>query len=43
MAVDDELSSMSPEEMAEYQRQSCIFCKIIKDEIPSRKAFDFYP
>ncbi|HJX05386.1 MAG TPA: HIT domain-containing protein [Candidatus Nanoarchaeia archaeon] len=40
MVSEEEFESMSPEEIAEYQRQSCIFCKIIKGEIPSRKAYE---
>ena len=35
-----DFEKMSPEEMAEYQRQNCIFCKIIKGEIPARKAYE---
>jgi histidine triad (HIT) family protein len=40
MVAEADLESMSPEEMAEYQRQNCVFCKIIKGEIPSRKAYE---
>jgi len=40
MAEESDLDNMSPEEMAEYQKQNCIFCKIIKGEIPSRKAYE---
>ncbi len=31
---------MSPEAMAEAQKANCIFCKIIKGEIPSRKVYE---
>lgn len=40
MADQPDLQNMSPEEIAEYQRQNCIFCKIIKGEIPSKKVFE---
>lgn len=40
MAGEEDFDNMSPEEIAEYQRQSCIFCKIIKGEIPSKKAYE---
>ncbi|MBN1792834.1 HIT family protein [Candidatus Woesearchaeota archaeon] len=35
-----DFDKMTPEEIAEYQRSNCIFCKIIKGEIPSRKVFE---
>jgi histidine triad (HIT) family protein len=40
MVSEEDLESMSPEEIAEYQRQNCIFCKIIKGDIPSKKAYE---
>jgi histidine triad (HIT) family protein len=40
MVSDEDFESMSPEEMAEYQRKSCVFCKIIAGEIPSRKVYE---
>jgi len=40
MAGEPDFEKMSPEEIAEYQRQNCIFCKIIKGDIPSRKAYE---
>ncbi|MFH0869800.1 MAG: HIT domain-containing protein [archaeon] len=40
MAGEPDFEKMSPEEISEYQRQNCIFCKIIKGEIPSRKAYE---
>lgn len=30
----------SPEDIAHVQKENCIFCKIIKGEIPSRKVFE---
>jgi len=38
--AEPDFDKMSPEEISEYQKQNCIFCKIIKGEIPSRKAFE---
>jgi histidine triad (HIT) family protein len=38
--ADSDFDSMNPEEMAEYQKQSCVFCKIIHGEIPSMKVYE---
>jgi len=40
MVSEEDLQNMSPEEIAELQRKQCIFCKIIKGEIPSKKVFE---
>ena len=40
MASEEDLENLSPEEIAEYQKQNCIFCKIVKGEIPSRKVYE---
>jgi len=40
MVSDEDFQNMSPEEMAEYQKQGCIFCKVIKGEIPSKKVYE---
>jgi histidine triad (HIT) family protein len=40
MPGEPDFDKMSPEEISEYQKQNCIFCKIIKGEIPSRKAYE---
>ena len=40
MVTEEELQNMSPQEIAEFQRKQCIFCKIIKEEIPSKKAYE---
>lgn len=40
MVTQEELEKMSPEQIAELQKQNCIFCKIIKGEIPSQKVFE---
>lgn len=37
---EEELKNMSPEQIAELQKQNCIFCKIIKGEIPSKKVYE---
>jgi histidine triad (HIT) family protein len=36
---EEDLKNMSPEEILELQKQNCIFCKIIKGEIPSQKIY----
>lgn len=36
MVSQEELEKMSPEEIAELQRQNCIFCKIIKGDVPGQ-------
>lgn len=38
--TEEELQNMSPEQFAEYQKQNCIFCKIIAGEIPSKKVYE---
>lgn len=40
MVEQPDFDNMTPEQIAEYQKQNCIFCKIIKGDIPSRKAYD---
>ncbi len=37
---EEDLKNMSPEQIAELQKQNCIFCKIIKGEIPSKKVYE---
>jgi histidine triad (HIT) family protein len=37
---DEEWQNMSPEERLEFQVKNCVFCKIIKGEIPSNKIFE---
>ncbi|MBN1376811.1 HIT domain-containing protein [Candidatus Woesearchaeota archaeon] len=36
----EDLENMSPEEIIELQKKNCIFCKIIKNEIPSKKVYE---
>jgi len=38
--LEEKLKNMSPEEIAELQRQQCIFCQIIKGKIPAKKIFE---
>ncbi|MGM5480269.1 MAG: HIT family protein, partial [Nanobdellota archaeon] len=40
MPTEEELKNMSPEEIAELQKQNCPFCKIIKGEIPAQKVYE---
>ncbi|MBR9690845.1 HIT domain-containing protein [Candidatus Woesearchaeota archaeon] len=40
MATEEELKNMTSEQIAELQKQNCIFCKIISKEIPSKVVHD---
>jgi histidine triad (HIT) family protein len=40
MVNPEDLQNMSPEKIAEMQKQQCIFCKIISGEIPSKKVYE---
>ncbi|MCF7866706.1 HIT family protein [Candidatus Woesearchaeota archaeon] len=40
MSNQPDFSKMSPQEIAEYQKKNCIFCKIIAGEIPSKKVYE---
>lgn len=42
--TEEELSKMSPDQIAEIQKQNCIFCKIAAGEIPAKKVYedDYY-
>ena len=40
MVTQEELEKMSPEQIAELQRQNCIFCKIVSGEIPAKKVYE---
>jgi histidine triad (HIT) family protein len=35
-SVKEDIENMSPEELAEYQKKNCIFCKIANKEIPAK-------
>lgn len=38
--MQEKLKKMSPEELAEFQKQQCIFCQIIAGKIPSKKIYE---
>ncbi|NQU98603.1 HIT domain-containing protein [Candidatus Woesearchaeota archaeon] len=38
--TEEELKNMSPEEMAEFQKKNCVFCRIIAGEVPSHKVYE---
>jgi histidine triad (HIT) family protein len=35
-----DFDNMTPEQVAEYQKQNCVFCKIIAGDIPARKIYE---
>ena len=39
-AMEERLKNMSPEEIAELQKQQCIFCQILSGKIPSKKVYE---
>ena len=38
--TEEELKNMSPEEIAELQKQNCIFCHIISGKVASKKVYE---
>lgn len=40
MTAEQDLESMTPEEYANYQKQNCIFCKMVSGEIPTSKVYE---
>ncbi len=38
--LEEKLKNMSPEELAEFQKQQCIFCQIIAGKVPSTKVYE---
>ncbi|MBT4651803.1 HIT domain-containing protein [Candidatus Woesearchaeota archaeon] len=38
--LEEKLKDMSPEEIAELQKQQCIFCQIVSGKIPSKKIYE---
>ncbi len=38
--TEEDIKNMSPEEIAELQKQQCIFCKIVSGEVSSRKLYE---
>ena len=37
MVTEEELANMSPEQIAEMQKQNCIFCHIVSGKVASKK------
>jgi histidine triad (HIT) family protein len=37
---EEDLKNMSPEQIAQLQRQNCVFCKIVAGEIPPKKIYE---
>jgi len=38
--LQEKLKNMSPEELAAFQKQNCIFCQIIDGKVPSAKVYE---
>lgn len=38
--LEEKLKNMSPEEIADLQKQQCIFCKIVEGKVPSKKVYE---
>jgi histidine triad (HIT) family protein len=38
--LEEKLKNMSPEEIAELQKQQCIFCQILTGKVPSKKIYE---
>jgi histidine triad (HIT) family protein len=38
--LEEKLKNMSPEELAQFQKQQCIFCQIISGKVPSTKVYE---
>ena len=38
--TEEDLKKMSPEQIRELQKRSCVFCQIISGKIPSKKVYD---
>ena len=39
MVTEDEVSQMSPEELAAFQRQNCVFCQIAAGRVPAKNVY----
>jgi len=39
-ALEEKIKSMSPEELKEFQKKQCIFCRMVAGEIPSKKVYE---
>ncbi len=40
MVTQDELSNLSPEQIAELQKQNCVFCHIVSGKVASKKVYE---
>ena len=40
MVSEEELKTMSPEQIAEMQKQNCVFCHIVTGKVQSKKVFE---
>lgn len=38
--LEERLRKMSPEELKDYQKQQCIFCRMVNGEIPAKKLYE---
>ncbi|MBT3835882.1 HIT domain-containing protein [Candidatus Woesearchaeota archaeon] len=38
--LEEKLKNMSPEEIADLQKQQCIFCQIVQGKVPSKKVYE---
>lgn len=38
--LEERLRSMSPEELKEYQKRQCIFCRMLTGEIPAKRLYE---
>lgn len=38
--TEEQLRSMSPEQIAELQKKNCVFCRIMTGEIPAKKVYE---
>lgn len=39
-ALEEKIKSMSPEELKEFQKKQCIFCRMVAGEIPAKKIYE---
>ena len=39
MVTEEELSQMSPQELAEFQKKNCVFCRIATGDVPARTVY----
>ena len=39
-ALEEKLRLMSPEELKEFQKKQCIFCRMVAGEIPAKKVYE---